>query len=139
MKKYCECFEGDAYCGDNCKCYSCQNFSGSSQLELSRNLKNRKSFSPNSAKKVTLGGSVTFANSHPTPSSETRPLKRQRLIGSEQDLMYPFFGEFLPYTPKLIAVRCLEFLNGSDMYNMSLVNHLWCKATMDDALWENDE
>jgi hypothetical protein len=29
LKKYCECFEGEAFCGDNCKCITCQNFSGS--------------------------------------------------------------------------------------------------------------
>ena len=29
LKKYCECFEGSVFCGGNCKCKSCENFSGS--------------------------------------------------------------------------------------------------------------
>jgi hypothetical protein len=33
LKKYCECFTGNAFCGPNCKCLTCQNFKGSTELE----------------------------------------------------------------------------------------------------------
>jgi hypothetical protein len=33
LKKYCECFTGNAFCGPNCKCLLCQNFKGSTELE----------------------------------------------------------------------------------------------------------
>mmetsp|Transcript_26194 Transcript_26194/g.33959 ORF Transcript_26194/g.33959 Transcript_26194/m.33959 type:complete len:740 (-) Transcript_26194:372-2591(-) len=36
LKKYCECFHGDAYCGDNCKCTNCENFEGSYSLEKAK-------------------------------------------------------------------------------------------------------
>ena len=32
LKKYCECFEAGAVCGDKCKCVDCQNFIGSQAL-----------------------------------------------------------------------------------------------------------
>jgi len=32
LKKYCECFQGGAVCGGNCKCSGCQNFEGSQAL-----------------------------------------------------------------------------------------------------------
>jgi hypothetical protein len=36
LKKYCECFNGGALCGTNCKCQQCQNFSGSMELAKTR-------------------------------------------------------------------------------------------------------
>lgn len=51
-------------------------------------------------------------------------------------IIYPFFGEHLPPTSKLIALKCLDYLEGKDIYAMSQVNSLWCSAAMDDALWE---
>lgn len=37
LKKYCECFTGNALCSSNCKCQSCENFSGSMELARIRN------------------------------------------------------------------------------------------------------
>jgi hypothetical protein len=37
LKKYCECFQAGAFCGENCKCLSCQNFSGSISLQSKQN------------------------------------------------------------------------------------------------------
>jgi hypothetical protein len=51
-------------------------------------------------------------------------------------IVYPFFGADLPPTSKIIALKCLDFLEGKDIYAMSQVNHLWSRAAMDDALWE---
>ncbi len=36
LKKYCECFNGGALCGTNCKCQACQNYSGSLELAKTR-------------------------------------------------------------------------------------------------------
>lgn len=33
LKKYCECFHGGAFCGTNCKCQNCKNFSNSKDLQ----------------------------------------------------------------------------------------------------------
>jgi hypothetical protein len=41
LKKYCECFNGSALCGVNCKCQSCQNFAGSAELARTRELSPR--------------------------------------------------------------------------------------------------
>ncbi len=49
---------------------------------------------------------------------------------------YPFFGPDNPKTSKAIALKCLDYLEGKDIYAMSQVNSFWCKAAMDDALWE---
>lgn len=62
--------------------------------------------------------------------------KKKPASASTTNIVYPFFGEKVPATPKIIALRCLEFLDGPSLYNMSMVNTLWCKAAMDDALWE---
>jgi hypothetical protein len=51
-------------------------------------------------------------------------------------IVYPFFGKN-SYAPKIIALRCLEYLDGPSLYNMSVVNSLWCQAALDDALWES--
>eukprot|EP00750_Incisomonas_marina_P028511 INCI6748.1.p1 GENE.INCI6748.1~~INCI6748.1.p1 ORF type:complete len:405 (-),score=53.19 INCI6748.1:222-1436(-) len=37
LKKYCECFQADIFCGPNCKCANCKNFAGCPEREaLSR-------------------------------------------------------------------------------------------------------
>mmetsp|Transcript_12670 Transcript_12670/g.19097 ORF Transcript_12670/g.19097 Transcript_12670/m.19097 type:complete len:467 (+) Transcript_12670:54-1454(+) len=42
LKKYCECFEGSVHCGTNCKCKSCENYSGSAKLEAAKNTARQK-------------------------------------------------------------------------------------------------
>ena len=159
LKKYCECFEADAHCGDNCKCTACQNFAGSAQLEISRNLKHRKSAvngkrngsvsssgnyvaPPNIP--TTTTAAMTYSKKYvrsvrsPDDSANCKSAKRRRVMKEVDEPMYPFFGENI-LAPKSVALRCLEFLPGKDIYSTSLVNHLWCKAAMDNALWETDE
>lgn len=62
------------------------------------------------------------------------PLKKRKI--REVTIVYPFFGPVAPSAPKIVALRCLEFLDGKSLYNMSVVNKLWSKAAMDPALWE---
>ena len=50
--------------------------------------------------------------------------------------VYPFFGQNNHPTTKLIALSCLQYLDGPSLYSLSCVNHLWNQAVMDDALWE---
>lgn len=90
--------------------------------------------------------SSTCTNSSVTESPDTsnnptdsRPIKKRRTengIKEVREPVYPFFGSSYPPTTKLIALSCLEYLDGPSLYAMSCVNHLWCQAVMDDALWE---
>jgi hypothetical protein len=70
-----------------------------------------------------------------THNLSCRPVKKSRL-DSDKEPIYEFFGSNLPPTTKLIALSCLEYLDGPSLYSMSCVNHLWNQAVMDDALWE---
>jgi hypothetical protein len=69
--------------------------------------------------------------------SKPAPLKKRKVkFVTPKEPLYPFFGENRPMMTKLTALRCLDFLDTKDLYSVSLVNHLWSKAAMDDALWE---
>lgn len=132
------------------------------QLEVSRNLKHRKSSSAAGKRNNVPAQASTFVVPVPVavPPTSTVALpkkymsnsrsaaargglepaaKRQKLVQESDEPVYPFFGNELPSAPKSIALRCLEFLNGKDIYSTSLLNQLWCKAAMDNALWEADE
>jgi hypothetical protein len=50
-----------------------------------------------------------------------------------------FFGSAKQPTPKLVALKVLEYLDGKSLYSMSLVNQLWSRTAMDDALWETND
>jgi hypothetical protein len=63
-------------------------------------------------------------------------LKKKVKFAICKDPVYPFFGPDLPKTTKLTALRILDFLEDKDIYSVSIVNHIWSKAAMDDAIWE---
>jgi hypothetical protein len=72
------------------------------------------------------------------PNISSCPLKKRKVdfaIPEMTEPVYPFFGPHRP-TTKLIALSCLEYLDGPSLYSMSCVNRIWCQASMDDALWE---
>jgi len=78
------------------------------------------------------------AHSAHAPSSSSAGKKRQVQFAPFAPVVYeyPFFGPDNPKTSKAIALKCLDYLEGKDIYAMSQVNSFWCKAAMDDALWE---
>ena len=78
LKKYCECFQGGAYCASICKCAACQNFKGSLMLETTRagGEKRRKGSSPSSVVSVV---SVVSDSSTPSPMG-SGPTPREMLI-----------------------------------------------------------
>lgn len=79
------------------------------------------------------------SNTFESPDSTSRPLKKRRVafpVPQKREPMYPFFGSHRPPITKLIALSCLEYLDGPSLYSMSCVNRIWCQAAMDDALWE---
>jgi hypothetical protein len=91
------------------------------------------------AKPPSVSSSSDFELSPDTTcEDDSRPLKIQRVEQQteQREPVYPFFGPRLPPTTKLIALSCLEYLDGPSLYAMSCVNHLWSQAAMDDALWE---
>lgn len=63
-------------------------------------------------------------------------VNKKRTRFAPTTVVYPFFGMTNPMFPKIIALRCLEYLGGKDFYSMSVVNTIWCRAAMDEALWE---
>jgi hypothetical protein len=75
-------------------------------------------------------------SSVPTVAPALAPGKKRTVKFAPIPIVYPFFGADLPPTSKIIALKCLDFLEGKDIYAMSQVNHLWSRAAMDDALWE---
>jgi len=77
-------------------------------------------------------GSVAQSQS----DSLSKASKKRRIRFAPTTIIYPFFGPHNPKLPKVCALRCLEFLDGKALYAISVVNSLWCKAAMDDALWE---
>ena len=77
------------------------------------------------------GTPSSCATTSPDENSK-RPFKKCRV----DEPIYSFFGSNLPPTTKVIALSCLEYLDGPSLYSMSCVNHLWNQAVMDDALWE---
>jgi hypothetical protein len=88
--------------------------------------------------KIDLSGTPS-SSSTTSPDDSSRPLKKCRVDGSTAAIpepIYSFFGSDLPPTTKIIALSCLEYLDGPSLYSMSCVNHLWNQAVMDDALWE---
>ena len=76
-------------------------------------------------------GAITGNSNNNNSSSKKRQVKFAPV-----PIVYPFFGEHLPPTSKVIALKCLDYLQGKDIYAMSQVNTLWSRAAMDDALWE---
>lgn len=68
LKKYCECFNGGALCGGNCKCQSCQNYSGS--IELAKTRENSpKLDGSHSKKRKESPNSVSWLNCSPEIST----------------------------------------------------------------------
>lgn len=71
-------------------------------------------------------GELTDGNAH----------KKRRVQFCQNVILYPFFGHTLPPTPKLVALKILDYLPSKDIYSMSIVNSLLSQAATDDALWE---
>lgn len=206
LKKYCECFQGGAFCANNCKCISCQNFEGSVQLDAHKNYGDKKKKgSPNSVVMVSENNTPStnmpssgllsctaescgnFSNdsiiatpadiksrsgaaSYATFSAEMRTgLRSSRRLAEQEactkegianckhsnailntrksvsfsernnvNITYPFFGPTMPQMPKIVALQCLDFLNGRDLNSMSVVNSIWAAAATDNALWETE-
>ena len=237
LKKYCECFQGGAFCANNCKCASCQNFEGSAlhaQVKSAGDGKRRKG-SPNSVMLVSQSNTpseqvgidyqalasgvtpihaaalmarrppvkeepvltetraglrssrrhsdvsattsasaessssfssapgsedvrsslaVSATPAHASAASTAAPLpqhKAQQQPHSRKTVSfsqheqkaagapptYAFFGATHPAVPKAVALQCIDFLQGKDMYNLSVVNSLWAAAVTDESLWED--
>lgn len=75
LKKYCECFNGSALCGINCKCQSCQNYQGSAELAKTR--ESSPKIEPGSAgstatvnkKRKESPNSIVWGNGSPEPQA----------------------------------------------------------------------
>ena len=50
--------------------------------------------------------------------------------------VYDFFGTSAAPMRKVDALRVLDFLDNSDIYNMSQVSRLWSHVAVDEAIWD---
>jgi len=85
LKKYCECFTGAAFCGTNCKCQACLNFSGSEDLAKARS-NNREDGS--SRKRKESPSSVAFVDSV-EKGGEEMDVSRSDSVESSMEDDYP--------------------------------------------------
>ena len=111
--------------------------SSSQSSSESDNLSNEINLSPNKSK-----FSTEFINEKSNIKLiENQLNKNQQIIQKRKikamKIVYPYFGSEVKQMPKIIALRCLEFLEGKDFYNVSILNNLWCKTALDPALWED--
>ena len=89
---------------------------------------------------------ISQSQSSPSPDAKevedsengAHPMKKRRVDVQQQQPIseYPFFGPKCPRTTKLTTLQCLEFLDGPNLFAVSLVSRLMNQAAMDDALWE---
>jgi len=86
-----------------------------------------------------MGSGVSRTSSGSQPHSAVMSSTKKHVSFAQPPIappVYPFFGPNLPPTSKVIALKCLDYLEGKDIYAMSQVNVMWSQAAMDDALWE---
>ncbi|CAE7795356.1 unnamed protein product, partial [Symbiodinium microadriaticum] len=89
--------------------------------------------SPSSSNLSLSPGDSVQANAD---SNGIPPLKKRRVDVQQGVAEYPFFGPKCPRMTKLTTLQCLEFLDGPNLFAVSLVSRLMNQAAMDDALWE---
>lgn len=89
---------------------------------------------PTASNTSTPSSSFLSMNTQTASNESAAAMKRRKL--NETKIVYPYFGPYLPKAPKICALRCLEYLDGTDFYSTSVLNHLWSKTAMDSALWE---
>eukprot|EP00743_Colponemidia_sp_Colp-15_P008671 GILK01009439.1.p1 GENE.GILK01009439.1~~GILK01009439.1.p1 ORF type:complete len:325 (+),score=31.40 GILK01009439.1:46-1020(+) len=65
LKKYCECFQANIYCSDNCKCLDCKNFDGSLERKAIVDSTGRSTPSPPPSKRAR----IDFRTSSPATAS----------------------------------------------------------------------
>ena len=100
-----------------------------------RQLRSRKP-SADSEESVILHS--TSVDDHSIASSKnTSSIKKRHVKFAPVQILYPFFGADFPEQSKLVALKCLDYLEVRDIIAMAQVNHLWNAAAMDEALWES--
>lgn len=164
LKKYCECFQAGFHCGTNCKCLSCQNYSGSLALDAAKGIDRgdrKRKGSPTSV--TALGDSppqqlAIYGNGMPSvyqtnvphvilrdgghtmldePVNASGEASKRTRRSEQWRVVYPFFGGALPKASKRVAMGVLDMLSTKDIGNMSLVNSYWARASMDSSIWED--
>ena len=105
--------------------------------------KSRGNYMPTSTRSQTKLDDAINTNSNSNNANNfavsvpSQPLKKRKVQIGHPVIVYEFFGPKNPPLPKVLALECLDYLDNSDLFSVSLVNSLWNKAAMDEALWES--
>ena len=118
-------------------------FSLSSKLSFSQSSSDSENFSSETkhlSKKLNSSTTTVDMKSKikliENPSIKNEQIIQQRKMKAMK-IVYPYFGSEVAQVPKIVALRCLEYLEGTDFYSVSVMNNLWCKTALDPALWED--
>ncbi|CAK4214606.1 unnamed protein product [Aphanomyces euteiches] len=162
MKLYCECFASGGYCDENCKCVGCHNtskfesvrkeaialtlernpnaFKPKINVEEKQDCKNHGQGVKTTVLTPFLPDSLTEVKS-PFGDFRTTIMRPEKARAVESTtkrklVVYPLFGPNLPPVVKDVAVHILNHLDGSDIYNASIVSRLWNGMAMSEDIWD---
>jgi len=144
LKKYCECFDGGAFCGPNCKCNNCENqpknmavlsepdfvitildndFETSDEVyDWEADFSDRKPGLMSSSQMISFVRKPYFASEHKYDDDVEERILRA-------------FGPGISCSKGLI-LQIFDYLENDDIYNACLVQKTWVELCFHDALWE---
>ncbi|GMH80559.1 hypothetical protein TrVE_jg5246 [Triparma verrucosa] len=146
LKKYCECYEANVFCGDKCRCANCANYVGSTRLvERRRKIKDHKGAD------MAVKAAEEFEREIGGFEKQESPMGMEILKDLGGVLMSPRdFGKEIAcektgqdeghtFKKNLGGVKVelgiFKFLNNGDLFNAGLVSKKFKERAFDEELW----